>query len=99
MDNEEKILQLLRELRADVNIMRADMDAKMDTLRADMNAGFSALDAKLDKNFADVANSQARVLEVVGESFVDLTREVQELKDVTTQLAFDHMLVKKRIAL
>ncbi len=88
MNNEEKIMQML-----------STMDTKIDALRTDMESGFSLLRADITKNFADLADSQAHITEVVGAALGDLPASVQELKDVTQQLTYDYVLVKKRIAL
>ncbi len=95
MNNEEMILQMLTRIEADVSTLKTDvkvLDAKVDK-------SFAELNAKVDKNFADLADSQAHITEVVGAALGDLPASVQELKDVTQQLTYDYVLVKKRIAL
>lgn len=87
MNNEELILKML-----------TDMNTRFDVLEAKMDAGFAEVRETAEKNFSSLADSQAHITEVVGESHTDLSDHIVELTDVVKQLSYDHMLIRKRAA-
>ena len=83
MSNEEKILEMLAELKDAL----AEHDRKNDEQ-------FQAIDAKMSKTFSEQANTMAHITEVVDKHFASLADKVDDNTTAIMKLAYNQLIGK-----
>ncbi len=82
---ESLVLPILREMRAEMKEMRAEMAAKNDVsdLRSEMNSRFADLRSEMKSRFADVASDMMDIEKRLGDRIATLNRAVMEYHSTT----------------